>query len=112
MSPLSASYVPDCCSVDSTKYFQPFFKFILYESNTVAEVFPGEALAKLHRLFHLQLFLDICTNLWSSRGGQCQHGNFWMKWTDQRYFQIRRTEIISPLRNTVRLIHSDQIDLH
>ena len=59
-----------------------------------------------------ELLLDILHNLRRSGRRERQHGGMGKKLADIRYLEIRRTEIISPLRDTVSLVDGDETDLH
>ena len=59
-----------------------------------------------------QLFLDILHDLRRSGRRERQHGGMGKKLADIRYLEIRRTEIISPLGDTVSLVDGDETDLH
>ena len=44
-----------------------------------------------------QFFADIIHDLWCSCSGKCQNGHIRQQLTNVGYFQIGRTEVISPL---------------
>ena len=63
-------------------------------------------------LLEAETHLYVIDHLGSSRGGQSQHWGLRHIRTDIGNLQIRRTEVITPLRDTVRLVDSQEADLH
>src|SRR5690606_2217579 len=78
----------------------------------IAKIWTGKTFREHIFCTKCQTLLNIFDNTQSSTSGQCQDGNFWMCFSQICQLQIRRTKIVTPLRDTVRLINSKQIDFH
>ena len=92
-----------------------FFALVGSIAYYISQVFAFETHAEHMRfLFRLigwresKLLLDILHHLRCGCGSECQHRHTRQQLPDFGYLKIRRTEVVAPLRNAVRLVDGEQ----
>ena len=72
----------------------------------IVEVGTVERALKLHSIEDTQVLLDIGANLISRRSSQCNDGSLAYLINDRTYAAIFRSEVMSPLGDTMSLVNS------
>ena len=78
--------------------------------NHIGEVGSKEAHAEHVLLLESQLHLYVFYHGRRGCGGKCEDGSVGEELAEERNLQIRRTEVVAPLRDAVRLIDGDEAD--
>ena len=87
-------------------------QFIFRLPNDISQVFPCETFGKDTLLLKEQPVLDIIHYFRRGSSRKSQHRDIGQLLPDLCNLQIRRTEIISPLGNTMTLVDHQQTNLH
>ena len=96
------------------QFVQPLvFVFVrIARSNAEMQVFPRKPSYDRHRIIQPQMFQNIFPHPRSSRGGQSSHLRPPHHFNSFSQLQIIRTEIVPPLAQAMRFIHSHHIYIH
>ncbi len=91
-------------------YSRKFVFRLLYRK---FQIFPVKSCHQTYRVLQSQKCFDVIPYFFCrSRGKRSDHRPRGKLLNKLRDFQVARTEILAPLRNTVRLVHADHRDLH
>ena len=108
----AAAHVDDACPPYPPHYSQQAAELVAVVQNHVCQVFAHETRLEPAAVVHQQFRTDILGHPWRSR---CREGNDRCCGVILAYvgnLKIRRTEIVAPLRNAVRLVHGNHAHLH
>ena len=93
------------------QYAEAVGQLVVGLAHQIAQVLSLEALLQHVLCAELQLQLYVVNDVLFRRGRKSKHRRRHI-FAELRYLQIRRTEVITPLRNTMRLIDGYQVDVH
>ena len=92
---------------------QNLFLLAFCMSDNVGQILSLEAHAKnLTSLLERKSFLNVLHHFGGGGSGQCQDRNIRQKFADIGNVQVSRSEIISPLGDTMRFVYGNHADLH
>ena len=90
---------------------QNLLQFIFGLTHHISQIRTLEAHAENILLREKQTFLDIGHHFGSCSGRHSQNRDIGQQRSDGRNMQIRRSEIVTPLRDTVRFVHHQNVHL-
>lgn len=88
------------------------FGFVFRFPDDVSQVRTFEAHPEHILLAEMQLLLNVGDHLGRCRCSQREDRHVRQQFAELMYLQVSRTEVISPLRDAVRLVHRDKADVH
>src|SRR3569833_4596106 len=109
---LTASYIDNATALAAPGNIQQFPQLVFFLLNHVADISPFKTLLKNVRFLEKQFLLNVLPHLCRCSCGKCQYGNTRVQFAQVGDMEVWRSEIITPLRYTMRLVNSDQADIH
>ena len=95
------------CSWYTVQYFEQLFIFAFGGAHHIGQIGAGEAFLKDVFLTKKKFLLNVDYNFGGSSGSKCQHRNVRKHFANIGDVKVRGSEIVTPLRNTVRFINGN-----
>ena len=105
---IARTHIDNARARNLVDHTQQLLVLVLDVAHHILQIGTCKATAQHVRLAKAQLAHNILSHQVGCRGGQRQHGRVGNQTSNLGNAQVRRTEIVSPLRDTVRLIDRQQ----